>query len=93
MQGRGEEGSVPSTPTGNLAFPGGTGQVWPLLKALAWPQVQRSQGSITEDPVTGSAHRGASHLILRMGAVSALCSPSPSLNETHYISKSAGEVT
>lgn len=30
------------------------------------PLVQRSQGSITKDPVTGPAHRGAGHLILEL---------------------------
>lgn len=41
-QERGEEGSGPSSPTGNLASLGGTGQVWALLEALAWP---RSRGA------------------------------------------------
>lgn len=76
-QGRGEEGSGPSTPTGNSASLGGTGQVWPLLEALAWPQVQRSQGSITKAPVTGPAHRGASHLILRTGLRQHFAVPAP----------------
>lgn len=41
-QEREEEGSGPSAPTGNLSSLGGTGQVWALLEALAWP---RSRGA------------------------------------------------
>lgn len=38
---------------------------------------QQSQGSITKDPVTCPAHGEVGHLILGIGDVSALCSPSP----------------
>lgn len=56
----------PSSPRqGNSASLGVTSHASPSLRGPL-PLVQRSQGSITKDPVTGPAHRGAGHLILEL---------------------------
>lgn len=61
------------------AAPASLGRTVPGIP-LSWrpqPLVQRSQGSITKDPVTGPAHGEAGHLILGIGGCVSTLQPQP----------------